>query len=94
MKQKNIEHLDIIKLCTNRGIHMTKQRRVIANIINKSKDHPDAEKIYFRSNKENKNISLATVYRTVKLFEDANIIIFVFLGGHMLNFLHFHLFFN
>ena len=75
MEQKNIEHLDIIKLCTNRGIYMTKQRRVIANVINKSKDHPDAEKIYFRSNKENKNISLATVYRTVKLFEDANIII-------------------
>ena len=75
MEQKNIEHLDIIKLCTNRGIYMTKQRRVIANVINKSKDHPDAKKIYFRSNKENKNISLATVYRTVKLFEDANIII-------------------
>ena len=75
MKVKNIEHLDINKLCTNRGIYMTKQRRVIANVINKSKDHPDAEKIYFRSNKENKNISLATVYRTVKLFEDANIII-------------------
>ena len=75
MKVKNIEHLDIIKLCNHRGLHMTKQRKIIASIINKSKDHPDVETIYFRLRKENKNISLATVYRTVKLFEDANVII-------------------
>ena len=75
MKVKNIEHLDIIKLCNRRGLHMTKQRKIIASIINKSKDHPDVETIYFRLHKENKNISLATVYSTVKLFEDANVII-------------------
>ena len=75
MKEKNIEHLDIIKLCNRRGLHMTKQRKIIASIINKSKDHPDVETIYLRKHKENKNISLASVYRTVKLFEDANVII-------------------
>ena len=75
MKVKNIEHLDIISLCNSRGVNMTTQRKIIANVINKSKDHPDVETIYARSHKENKNISLATVYRTVKLFEDANIII-------------------
>jgi len=75
MKQKNIEHLDIISLCNSYGVNMTRQRKIIANVINNSKDHPDVETIYVRSHKENKNISLATVYRTVKLFEDANVVI-------------------
>ena len=54
---------------------MTPQRKVIANVINNSKDHPDAEKIYKRASKENQKISLATVYRAVKLFEDAKAVI-------------------
>ena len=54
---------------------MTLQRSVIADVINNSKDHPDVEKIYKRANKKNSKISIATVYRTVKLFNDANAII-------------------
>ena len=54
---------------------MTLQRSIIADVINNSKDHPDVEKIYERANKKNNKISLATVYRTVKLFEDAKVII-------------------
>ncbi len=54
---------------------MTSQRGIIAEVISNSKDHPNAEKIYERANKKNNKISLATVYRTVKLFEDAKVII-------------------
>ena len=73
--EKNIKHLDIYKLCKQNGVKMTAQRTTIAEIINNSKDHPDAEKIYQRANKKNNKISLATVYRTVKLFEDAKVVI-------------------
>ncbi len=73
--EKNITHLDIINLCKNKGFKMTPQRVVIAAVINDSKDHPDVELIYKRANKKDKKISLATVYRTVKLFEDANAVI-------------------
>ena len=73
--EKNIKHLDIFELCKQSGVKMTPQRKVIANVINNSKDHPDAEKIYKRASKENKRISLATVYRAVKLFENAKAVI-------------------
>ena len=73
--EKNIKHLDIYKLCKQNGVKMTAQRTTIAEIINNSKDHPDADKIYQRANKKNNKISLATVYRTVKLFEDAKVVI-------------------
>ena len=73
--EKNIKHLDIYKLCKQHGVKMTAQRLTIAEVINNSKDHPDAEKIYQRANKKNNKISLATVYRTVKLFEDAKAVI-------------------
>ena len=72
---KSIKHLDVSEICKKRGVNMTPQRIIIADVINNSKDHPDVEKIYSRANKKNKNISLATVYRTVKLFEDAKAII-------------------
>jgi Fur family ferric uptake transcriptional regulator len=62
------------ELCTERGLRMTDQRRVIARILQQSTDHPDVEELYKRSSVVDSKISIATVYRTVKLFEDAGII--------------------
>ena len=73
--EKNIKHLNVFELCKKNSVKMTLQRSIIADVINNSKDHPDVEKIYKRANKKNSKISIATVYRTVKLFEDANVII-------------------
>jgi Fur family ferric uptake transcriptional regulator len=64
----------IIELCQQKGLKMTDQRRVIAKVITQAKDHPDVEEIYQRANKEDGNISIATVYRTVRMFEEENII--------------------
>ncbi|MBJ26686.1 MAG: transcriptional repressor [Alphaproteobacteria bacterium] len=61
-------------MCENLGLKMTGQRRIIARVLSDSKDHPDVEVVYQRSMKLDKNISLATVYRTVRLFEDINLI--------------------
>jgi len=72
---KKIKHYNILKLCSKRGVHMTEQRKIIAKVINNSKDHPDVESIFLRSHKKNNKISLATVYRTVKLLEESKIII-------------------
>ena len=72
---ENIKHLDIQDLCKKSGLKLTSQREVIVDVINNSKDHPDVDKIYQRANKKNSKISLATVYRAVKLFEDAKAII-------------------
>ena len=72
---ENIKRLDIQDLCKRSGLKLTSQREIIVDVINNSKDHPDVDKIYQRANKKNNKISLATVYRTVKLLEDANIII-------------------
>ena len=62
------------ELCAERGLRMTDQRRVIARILQQSTDHPDVEELYKRSSAVDSKISIATVYRTVKLFEDAGII--------------------
>lgn len=62
------------ELCAERGLRMTDQRRVIARILQDSSDHPDVEELYRRSSEVDSKISIATVYRTVKLFEDAGII--------------------
>ncbi len=62
-------------MCTSKGIKLTHQRRVIAKILSKSDDHPDAYMVYKRSSKIDSKISMATVYRTMKLFEDTNIIV-------------------
>ncbi|MEL6258661.1 MAG: Fur family transcriptional regulator [Pseudomonadota bacterium] len=62
------------KLCVERGLRMTEQRRIIARVISSSDDHPDAEELHRRANALDASISLATVYRTVKLFDDAGII--------------------
>jgi Fur family ferric uptake transcriptional regulator len=62
------------ELCAERGMRMTDQRRVIAKIIEESEDHPDVEELHRRALKVDAKISISTVYRTVKLFEDAGII--------------------
>ncbi|TWB50156.1 Fur family ferric uptake transcriptional regulator [Rhizobium sp. ERR 922] len=62
------------ELCAERGMRMTEQRRVIARIIESSGDHPDVEELYRRSVKVDAKISISTVYRTVKLFEDAGLL--------------------
>ncbi|MBT9372109.1 Fur family transcriptional regulator [Rhizobium sp. CSW-27] len=62
------------ELCAERGMRMTEQRRVIARILQDSDDHPDVEELYRRSTRVDARISISTVYRTVKLFEDAGII--------------------
>ena len=62
------------KLCAEKGLRMTDQRRTIARVLSLSTDHPDAEELHRRANVVDKSISLATVYRTVKLFEESGII--------------------
>lgn len=61
-------------LCQEEGIRITGQRKIIAQVIQESSDHPDVDKIYQRSNKIDPKISIATVYRTVKLLEELGII--------------------
>src|SRR6185437_9517931 len=63
----------IEKLCVEKGLRMTEQRRVIARVLSDATDHPDAEELYRRASVVDPHISIATVYRTVKLFEDAGI---------------------
>jgi Fur family ferric uptake transcriptional regulator len=60
--------------CVEKGLRMTDQRRVIARVLSEAQDHPDAEELHRRAAAIDVNISLATVYRTVKLFEDSGII--------------------
>lgn len=64
----------IEQLCIEKNMKMTGQRRVIAKVISDSQDHPDVEEVYRRSSKIDPHISIATVYRTVRLFEDAGIV--------------------
>jgi len=64
----------IEKLCVEKGLRMTEQRRVIARILSQADDHPDAEELHRRASDVDNRISLATVYRTVRLFEEAGII--------------------
>jgi Fur family transcriptional regulator, ferric uptake regulator len=61
-------------LCAEKGLRMTEQRKVIARVIEQSHDHPDVEELYRRASAIDPNISIATVYRTVKLLEDFSII--------------------
>ena len=64
----------ILERCENKGLRMTGQRRVVAQILQESDDHPDVEELYARAQAVDAGISLATVYRTVKLFEEAGIL--------------------
>ena len=61
-------------LCAAKGMRMTEQRRVIARVLAGSEDHPDVEELYRRCAEIDQHISISTVYRTVKLFEDSGII--------------------
>ena len=65
---------DIEALCATKGMRLTEQRRVIARVLATSGDHPDVEELYRRCSAIDDRISISTVYRTVKLFEDAGII--------------------
>jgi Fur family ferric uptake transcriptional regulator len=62
------------RLCVEKGLKMTEQRRVIARVLSDAADHPDVEQVHKRATKIDPNISLATVYRTVRLFEEASIL--------------------
>jgi Fur family ferric uptake transcriptional regulator len=66
--------LSLEDACAEKGMRMTEQRRVIARVLQSSADHPDVEELYRRASAVDPNISIATVYRTVKLFEDSGII--------------------
>ncbi|MBV1900775.1 MAG: transcriptional repressor [Kordiimonadaceae bacterium] len=68
------DHHSIEELCLIKGMRMTDQRRVIAKVLSAAKDHPDVEEVYRRSTEIDNGISIATVYRTVRLFEDAGIL--------------------
>lgn len=62
------------QLCAEKGLKMTDQRRIIARVLSDSADHPDVEQVYRRATEIDPRISIATVYRTVRLFEEANIL--------------------
>lgn len=64
----------ITERCESKGLRMTGQRRIIAAVLEESADHPDVEELYARASARDENISIATVYRTVKLFEEAGIL--------------------
>ena len=64
----------IIERCEANGLRMTDQRRIIATVLEDAHDHPDVEELYNRATAVDPNISLATMYRTVKLFEEAGIL--------------------
>ena len=65
---------DIENKCINKGLRLTDQRKLIAKVMSESEDHPDVDELYQRVNKLDSKISIATVYRTVKLFEEAGIV--------------------
>jgi Fur family ferric uptake transcriptional regulator len=64
----------IEKVCAEKGMKMTEQRRIIARVLSDAQDHPDVEEVHRRSVAEDPRISIATVYRTMRLFEEAGIV--------------------
>lgn len=66
--------IDLEALCAEKGLRITEQRRVIARVLSDSDDHPDVEELHRRSVAIDPHISIATVYRTVRLFEEAGIL--------------------
>lgn len=62
------------RLCADQGMRMTAQRRIIARVLSEAEDHPDVEEVHRRANALDSNISLSTVYRTVRLFDEAGIL--------------------
>jgi len=68
------QRIDLEALCAERGLRITDQRKVIAKVLSDSDDHPDVEKVHERASSVDPRISIATVYRTVRLFEEAGIL--------------------
>ena len=68
------QNIDLEALCAERGLRITEQRRVIARVLSEAEDHPDVEQLHRRAAAIDPKISIATVYRTVRLFEDAGIL--------------------
>lgn len=66
--------IDVEALCAEKGLRITEQRRVIARVISDADDHPDVEELYRRASAIDPKISIATVYRTVRLFEEAGVL--------------------
>jgi Fur family ferric uptake transcriptional regulator len=65
---------DIEKSCIEKNLKLTSQRKIIAEVLSNSTDHPNVEELYFRANKIDSKISLATIYRTLNLFEQCGLI--------------------
>ena len=65
---------DIEQKCISKGVKLTGQRKIIARVMSQAEDHPDVDELYNRVTKIDSKISIATVYRTVKLFEEAGIL--------------------
>ena len=65
---------NIEQKCLAKGVKLTDQRKIIAKVMSESSDHPDVDELYNRVSKIDSKISIATVYRTVKLFEEAGIV--------------------
>jgi Fur family transcriptional regulator, ferric uptake regulator len=72
IKERSVTRIE--KACVDKGLRMTDQRRVIARVLSDAADHPDAEELYRRASAIDPHISIATVYRTVRLFEESGII--------------------
>ena len=68
------QRIDLEQLCADKGLRITEQRRTIAQVLSESEDHPDVEQLHARAAAIDPGISIATVYRTVRLFEDAGIL--------------------
>jgi Fur family ferric uptake transcriptional regulator len=68
------QRIDLEQLCADKGLRITEQRRTIAKVLSDSEDHPDVEQLHARAAAIDPGISIATVYRTVRLFEDAGIL--------------------
>lgn len=66
--------IDVEALCAEKGLRITEQRRIIARVLSEAEDHPDVERLHERSSAIDPGISIATVYRTVRLFEEAGIL--------------------
>ena len=77
--KKTISRIE--ELCAKNGVKITHQRKIVAGVISDSNDHPDANEVFIRANKIDSRISLATVYRTIKLFEENNVLNRIDLGG-------------
>src|SRR5690606_36317952 len=66
--------IDVEALCAEKGLRITEQRRVIARVLSEAEDHPDVEALHARASAIDPGISIATVYRTVRLFQEAGIL--------------------